>query len=33
MVVGVWKSDDAFDADAVLACGLEDAAEEDGGYF
>ena len=31
MVVGVGQGDDAFNTNAVLACGLEDAAEEDGG--
>lgn len=30
-VVGTGEADDAFDADAVLACGLECPAHEDAG--
>ena len=30
--VGVWEGDDALDADAILAGGLEDAAHEEGRY-
>jgi hypothetical protein len=32
LVVCVWERDDAFDADAVLTGGLEDAAHKDAGY-